>query len=168
VITIEPVTLANTSLFREVRLRALQDSPGAFSATYAAESQLTEADWLERTTRWNGERGIGFLAIDKGAGCGMVGCFLEPEPDTKELTLHLISMWTAPTHRRRHVGEMLLNAAIDWARSRGATVLRLMVTSKNDSAFRFYERMGLIRTGRTEPYPNDPNVVEYEMSRNIA
>jgi ribosomal protein S18 acetylase RimI-like enzyme len=168
-ITIVPVTASNVSLFREVRLRALQDSPGAFSSTYAAESKLTEADWIERTRRWNGEQGIGFLAVDEGAGCGIVGCFLEPEPGTRELTqAHLVSMWTAPTHRRQRVGVKLMNAAIDWARSRGATTLRLMVTSNNESAFRFYDRMGLTRTGRTEPYPNDPKVIEHEMSMSLA
>jgi ribosomal protein S18 acetylase RimI-like enzyme len=168
-ITIEPVRDSNLSLFREIRLRALQDSPGAFSSTYAGESQLTEADWIERTRRWNGEQGIGFLALDGNMGCGIVGCFLEPEPGTQQLTrAHLVSMWTAPTHRRQRVGEMLLKSAIDWARNRGAVTLRLMVTSNNESAFRFYERMGLTRTGRTEPYPNDPNVLEHEMSRPIA
>jgi ribosomal protein S18 acetylase RimI-like enzyme len=168
-ISIVPVTASNVSLFREVRLRALQDSPGTFSSTYAGESKLTEADWLERTRRWNGETGIGFLAVDEGAGYGIVGCFLEPAPRTQYLTVaHLVSMWTAPTHRRLRVGEKLMNSAIDWARNRGATTLRLMVTSNNESAFRFYERMGFTRTGRTEPYPNDPNVIEHEMSLPIA
>jgi ribosomal protein S18 acetylase RimI-like enzyme len=112
---------------------------------------------------------MGFLAIDAGFACGIAGCFLEAELGAQEFSrAHLVSMWTAPTHRRQRVGEMLFNAAIDWARSRGATALRLMVTSNNESARRFYERWGLTKTGRTEPYPNDPNVVEYEMSRPIA
>jgi ribosomal protein S18 acetylase RimI-like enzyme len=42
-----------------------------------------------------------------------------------------------------------------------------MVTSVNDSAIRFYERLGFARTGRSEPYPNDPSITEYEMSRAI-
>jgi hypothetical protein len=28
--------------------------------------------------------------------------------------------------------------------------------------------MGFTRTGRTEPYPNDPNVIEHEMSLPLA
>jgi len=32
----------------------------------------------------------------------------------------------------------------------------------------FYERLGFIRTGRTEPYPNDPALIEYEMSRPVG
>jgi len=45
--------------------------------------------------------------------------------------------------------------------------LLLMVTSNNDPAIRFYERLGFTKTGRTEPYPNDPNIFEYEMSQPI-
>lgn len=37
-ITIEPITAENVGLFKTVRLRALQDAPHAFSATYAKES----------------------------------------------------------------------------------------------------------------------------------
>jgi ribosomal protein S18 acetylase RimI-like enzyme len=43
-----------------------------------------------------------------------------------------------------------------------------MVTSRNDAAMRFYERLGFKRTGRTEPYPDDPALVEYEMARPLA
>ena len=42
-----------------------------------------------------------------------------------------------------------------------------MVTSANLAAISFYQRLGFIRTGRTEPYPNDPAIFEYEMSKPI-
>jgi ribosomal protein S18 acetylase RimI-like enzyme len=41
--------------------------------------------------------------------------------------------------------------------------LLLMVTSNNESAIRFYDRSGFIRTGRTESDLNDPAVIECEM-----
>jgi ribosomal protein S18 acetylase RimI-like enzyme len=52
---------------------------------------------------------------------------------------------------------------MSWARSRGAAAMVLLVTSNNHAAIAFYEQLGFKRTGRTEPYPNDPNLVEYEM-----
>jgi ribosomal protein S18 acetylase RimI-like enzyme len=76
-------------------------------------------------------------------------------------------MWTAPTHRRRGVASLLVNEVISWARLRGARTLLLMVTSSNDPAISFYQRLGFTRTGRTEPYPHDPALIEYEMSRPI-
>lgn len=149
-------------LFREVRLRALRDSPSAFGSTYAKESALSDAEWLHRAERWDGERGIGFLAVDGGAGCGIAGCFLE---EAKASRAHLISMWTAPSHRRQGVGSMLVAAIQDWAREHGADALCLMVTSGNDAAIEFYRRLGFACTGRTAPYPNDPALIEYEMAK---
>lgn len=40
-----------------------------------------------------------------------------------------------------------------------------MVTSNSEAAIRFYQELGFTRTGRTEPYPNDPRGTEYEMWR---
>ena len=163
-ITIERITSQNVINFKDVRLRALQDTPLAFGSTYADESKLTDADWLSRTTRWNGERGIGFLAFDDAMPCGIAGSFLvEADPTQAKL----ISMWTAPTHRQRGIGRLLVDEVLHWARARQVHTLLLMVTSVNDSAIRFYERLGFTRTGRSEPYPNDPSITEYEMSRAI-
>jgi ribosomal protein S18 acetylase RimI-like enzyme len=112
--------------------------------------------------RWNGETGIGLLAMDSDACCGIASSFLDKD-DAKRA--HLISMWTAPTHRQRGIGRLLVNEIAGWARKRGAQLLQLMVTSSNDAAMLFYERLGFTRTGRTEPYPNDSRLIEYEMSR---
>jgi len=43
-----------------------------------------------------------------------------------------------------------------------------MVTSSNHAAMEFYGRLGFSMTGRTEPYPNDPALMEYEMSRRVG
>jgi len=161
---LEPITTQKVFVFKEVRLRALRDNPRAFGSTYARESLLTDAEWIERASRWNGEKGIGFLAMDDGVACGIAGSFLDENDATRA---QLISMWTAPTHRRQGVGRLLVDEVAGWARLRGARTLLLTVTSVNDPAMRFYERLGFVRTGRTEPYPNDPAVVEYEMARRI-
>jgi ribosomal protein S18 acetylase RimI-like enzyme len=70
-------------------------------------------------------------------------------------------------YRKRGVGRLFVNEVLKWARGRKARVLLLMVTSINEPAIRFYERLGFTRTGRTQPYPNDPAVIEYEMSRPV-
>jgi ribosomal protein S18 acetylase RimI-like enzyme len=164
-ITIEPITLQNVLAFKDVRLRALQDAPYAFGSTYAREIQFDDSEWIRRAARWNGERGVGFLAMDGASPCGIAGSFLDENDAARA---QLISMWTAPAYRQHGVGRLLVNSVVDWAHSRGALTLLLMVTSNNDSAIRFYERIGFARTGRTEPYPNDSSVVEYEMSRSMA
>lgn len=148
-----------------MRLRALQDAPYAFGATYTKESQFDEAEWLRRVERMNGERGIGFLAMNGETPCGIVGAFLDENDATRA---QLVSMWTALAYRQRGVGRLLVNEVLAWARRRNARTLLLMVTSNNEPAMRFYEKLGFARTGRTEPYPNDPAVLEYEMSRRIS
>lgn len=160
-----PVSSQNVFAFKEVRLRALKDSPHAFGSTYARESQFDDSEWLARVARMNGDRGVGFLAMDDDTARGLVGAFLDEKDPSQAL---LVSMWTAPAERQKGIGRQLVNEVLKWANSRKARTLRLMVTDNNDPAIRFYERLGFTRTGRTEPYPNNPAVLEYEMSRPIS
>jgi GNAT superfamily N-acetyltransferase len=163
-VTIERITPENVHVFKSVRLRALHDSPFAFGSTYAYESQFTDDEWLRRAQNWNGVKGAGFLAVDEKEACGIAGAFLE-EKDL--IQARLVSMWTAPTHRKLGVGSLLVRAAEDWARQAGAGTMVLMVTSHNPPAQLFYERLGFTFTGVREPWPNDPAHFEYEMSRSI-
>ncbi|HJZ64433.1 MAG TPA: GNAT family N-acetyltransferase [Candidatus Acidoferrum sp.] len=164
-VAIERITRENIELFKSVRLDALNESPSAFGSTYAREAAFTHTEWLARLERWNGEQGIGFLAMDGGKGCGIAGALLDLEDPARA---QLVSMWTAPAHRRRGAGQLLVGAVIDWAKSRKIKTLTLMVVSTNGPAIRFYEQLGFAKTGRTDPYPNDPTIVEYEMSRALS
>ena len=159
-IELVPVGTENLELFRRVRLDALEESPRAFCSTYAREAQFEPGEWMRRVERWNGERGIGYLALDNGVGCGIAGGFLD-EADSGRA--ELVSMWTAPSCRRLGVGRQLVEGVMGWARRRGAHSLRLMVTSGNEAAIGFYLRLGFQNTGGTAPYPNDRALVEQEM-----
>jgi ribosomal protein S18 acetylase RimI-like enzyme len=163
-ISIVPITAQNFLVFKAVRLRALQDSPFAFGSTYAREAEFTDDEWRRRAENWNGVMGAGFLAMDENEACGIVGSFLEAMDRTQA---RLVSMWTAPTHRMRGVGALLVRAAENWARGAGANTMSLMVTSNNQPAQLFYERLGFAFTGVREPWPNDPAFFEHEMSRRI-
>jgi len=55
---------------------------------------------------------------------------------------HLQSMFVSARHRGRGVGRLLLEASESWARSRGATEMRLDVWEFADGPSRFYERCG--------------------------
>ncbi len=162
--TIEAVTPQNIFVFKEARLRALKDSPTAFGATYERESQMTDADWMERARQSDGIKRVMYMAMEDGAVCGIAGAMRDEDDESRAA---LISMWTAPTHRKRGVGRMLVEQVMAWARAQGVRVLRLMVTSVNPTATRFYEQLGFARTGRTEPYPNDAAVIEYEMAMKL-
>ena len=164
-ITLQRITPQNAMTFKAVRLRALQDTPSAFGSTYAKESQLADSEWVKRAGNMNGERSVGFLAIDADVACGIAACFLDQADATQG---HLISMWTDPRHRRQGVGRLLVNEILEWARQHEVRTLRLMVVCNKERAIKFYEQLGFARTGRTEPYPNDPALIEYEMSRLVG
>jgi ribosomal protein S18 acetylase RimI-like enzyme len=165
VLSVLRITPLEIEMFKAVRLRALRDAPLAFGSTYEREAAFSEEDWRARVQRWDGETGIGFLAIDTNVTCGIAGSLLDQRDRSQA---ELVSMWTAPTHRRQGVGSLLVASVIDWARSRQARTVRLMVTNTNQPAIRFYQRLGFALTGRTEPYPNDPAFKELEMAVSIS
>lgn len=161
---LEQITENNVVAFKTVRLRALQDSPSAFGSTYAREAEFADAEWLRRAANMNGEKRIGYLAMDNGGPCGIAAGFRDEQDPTRA---QLISMWVAPAYRRGGVGTALIAAIQRWARAGGVSTLQLMVTSHNHAAIEFYKRVGFSLTGKTEPYPNDPSLIEYEMSKSI-
>ena len=128
-IAIEPITPQNASIFRAARLRALQDTPSAFGSTYARESLFTDADWVERANRSNGETSILLLAMAEGIAVGIAGSYLDHDDASRAQP---ISMWTDPTHRHQGVGRLLVNEILGWASQRNARTLHLMVTNSND------------------------------------
>jgi ribosomal protein S18 acetylase RimI-like enzyme len=163
-IDLQTFTVRNALIFKAARLRALQDSPSAFAVTFAEESQLTDADWIERANQANGERSIFYLAMKKDEVCGIAGVLPDPNDATQA---RLVSMWTAPTHRRLGIGQLLVNMILDWAGAHGVRILQLHVAGNNQSAISFYQRMGFSLTGSTVAYPSDPDAVVYEMIRPI-
>lgn len=160
-LSIVKITSLNIEMFKAVRLRALQDTPLAFGSTYEQEAAFSEEEWQARVRRWDGNTGVGFLAIETNVPCGIAGSLVHQRDCSRA---ELVSMWTAPTHRRRGVGSLLVTSVIAWARSRQVRTLQLMVTNANETAIRFYERLGFALTGRTEPYPNDATLKELEMA----
>ena len=87
-IAIERITLETAMVFKDVRLRALQDSPTAFSSTIARESKFPDEEWSKRAVRWSSDGSAIFLAMDGDAACGMIGAY-----KGNEQSAQVISMW---------------------------------------------------------------------------
>jgi ribosomal protein S18 acetylase RimI-like enzyme len=160
-VVIESITPRDALVFKDIRLRALRDSPTAFSSTYAKESALPDEEWMKRSVRWSSDGSAAFLAMDGDIGCGIVGAYEEEQVQCAQV----ISMWVDPKFRRAGVGKGLIDAVVEWAQSRTVRELKLMVTSVNPGAIAFYERLGFSMTGKTAVYPNDATITEYEMVR---
>jgi ribosomal protein S18 acetylase RimI-like enzyme len=162
---LETVSVANAMVFKDVRLRALSADPSAFGSTYEEESRLTDAEWIDLAVQRTADGSTVRLAFVDDEACGIVGAFFAEGERTRA---RLVSMWVAKERRGRGVGRALVDAVIAWARECGARTMVLTVTSNNETATRFYEGLGFTKTGRTEPYPNDPALFEHEMERPLA
>ena len=164
-VSLEPISPISASVFKAVRLSALRESPTAFGSTYEQESQLSDAEWSNRASACTRDGFVGYLAMEAGIGCGIA----RATPDNQDSAVAwLESMWVAPSHRRDGIGRLLVNKILAWARSRGMRTVKLSVTSSNEPAICFYKRLGFCLTGRTEPYPNDPALLELEMLLPLA
>ena len=134
--------------YRDVRLRALADSPDAFGRTLAEEAVRPDAEWARRLASSADVRAnLPVVAEARGELVGLAWGRIDPSnPDIATLT----QMWVAPTHRGRGVGQSLLKAVIAWATAQNAASLDLGVTCGDNPARRLYERAGFNPLGEPQ------------------
>ncbi|MDQ1682122.1 MAG: hypothetical protein QOC60_1765 [Frankiaceae bacterium] len=144
---------------RAVRVAALTDAPSAFGSTVARELSLSEEQWRARLagSAWfTGLRGADAVAL----ACGV--------PADAADERHLTGMWVALSERGTGLAGVLVSHVIDWARADGARRLQLWVVAENARAIGLYDKHGFTFTGRTQPLPRDPQVLEVEMVAVLA
>lgn len=144
------------AILRELRLKALSDTPAAFGSTYDREVARTTADWQ----RWMSP-GVTFILYEPLGARGIVAG-LQDESDTA--VVHLMAMWVDPKIRGSGRADDLVSAVVAWAESVEAKLVRLKVIQGNDRARRFYERMGFRPTGTEEVRERD-GLIEVQMER---
>jgi predicted GNAT family acetyltransferase len=125
-------------VLRDIRLRALADSPDAFGSTLEREREFPEKEWRRRLVR------PVYAVLDGGRPVAMAGAF----PD--EGRLHVWGMWTDPEHRGRGHARALLDALVARAVAEG-TPVSLHVNVANPVARAAYESYGFVATGKLEP-----------------
>jgi ribosomal protein S18 acetylase RimI-like enzyme len=163
-VSLQKLSPALANELKTVRLRALADTPTAFTGTYADESRLSDEDWSRRATTWSSGPSTCYLAMDTGDPCGIIAGKCDEEEPQRAWVL---SMWVAPAHRRTGLATTLMRSVESWAIGLGLRELRLHVTSNNQAAQIFYERCGFTLTGAVQPYPHDPALTESEMVKSL-
>lgn len=148
-IVIRPARPDEWQIWRELRLRALAESPDAFGETVAS---VQGKDWPALTAARPND--VALIAWCDDVPVGM--CAVH----TKPLVAKIFSMWVAPEARRGRVGERLLAQAIAVARIRGVAQVRLNVTDPQAAARRLYVRLGFVGTGEREPLRADTDVMK--------
>jgi GNAT superfamily N-acetyltransferase len=134
-VTVRRITERDAELLREIRLRALSDTPTAFGSTFAGESALATEEWQKRARdRSCSEDGCTFFAFEGEVCCGIIGCFRKAD---EAATGTIVSMWVSPPARRQGVAGRLMAAIEHWAKGRGMTQLVLDVVSSQAPAIAF-------------------------------
>ena len=131
----------DASLLRALRLRALQDAPAAFWATYEEEAAFEPERWVERL-----RTATTFVAERDGVPIGMVTA---RPPLDDDPAVALVGMWVDPAARGAAAADLLIAAVIEQARAIGAPRVVLHVVGTNDRADRVYRRNGFSPTGHT-------------------
>ena len=135
--------------YKDLRLRALADSPDAFGRTLAEEQERSDAEWANRLASGaNSDRDLPLVVEVNEQPAGLAwGRIEESSPDVA----YLFQMWVAPAHRRLGAGQMLLETIIAWAKAKNARYLDLGVTLGNNPAMRLYRRTGFEPAGEPQP-----------------
>jgi len=134
---------------RDLRLRALGDSPESFSKTVAEEAAYDDAEWKRRAGApgtWPPVRWVVAQRDEEfgGLACGRI------EPERPEIA-NVFSMWVDPRYRQCGLGGRLLSGIIEWASTVGAKSLVLGVAASSEAAMRLYLSAGFAPTAAPGP-----------------
>lgn len=166
--TIEALDPHAWERLRAVRLEALQNTPEAFGSTYEASATWTQVQWQHQTQSFPT-----FLAVDDApddAGRQRdVGMVRFADHASRPEAAYLISMWVAPSARRRGVGRALIETIRNFAIEHGKQTLLLDVREGNAPAIALYEATGFVATGEQlrSPPPNAA-IVELEYALQLS
>jgi GNAT superfamily N-acetyltransferase len=135
--------------YRDLRLRALADSPDAYGGTLAGEAIRADAAWADRLVlgadrRWD-------LPLLAESGAEPIGLAWGKIDKSGPALANVYQMWVAPTHRGLGAGRLLLDTIIAWATAANVRCLALGVTCGDTSATRLYARAGFSPVGEAEP-----------------
>jgi len=139
-IEIRPLTPADATAYRGIRLAGLRESPEAFGSTFDREN-IQPLAWF----------------CDRLAAAQVFGAFRSPDllgiagfairEGEKERHKGLLwGMYVRPDVRKAGVGRQLVEAVVEYARTH-VEVIQLSVVSGNEPARRLYAALGFVEYG---------------------
>lgn len=134
----------NWSDYRDVRLRALHESPEAFVASHEEEQAFEEERWRARM-----RRSRRLLAEREGRAVGVVS--LGSHDMEEEGVGELFGLWVEPEQRGTGVARRLLEAAATQARADRLKHLVYWVGTDNGRAVAFASSFGFRPTDSRRP-----------------
>lgn len=160
--TIRTLQPDEAELFRELRLRALTESPNAFGETLQQAKAQPESYWQKLTESVTQPGGQVMVLVEHAEHIAGFAFGLFDRQDSH--VGHLGGMWVDPAFRSNGIGYRLVDAIVAWAGQRHKHRLELWVTEGNHAAIRLYERCGFVETGRRDLLPSRPGLQVIQMA----
>lgn len=166
--TVRRIRADEWSPARALRLDALRDPAAglAFLDTYEDAVTRPDAHWRARTANAaDGDQAAQLVAIDDDAWVGSVTVLVQ-RAGTQDYFGHpvartravLVGVYVRPSYRGTGVIAGLIDAAVDWCRTRGFDELTLDVHRDNARAVGAYRRSGFTPTGLEFVGPVGPEI----------
>lgn len=144
---------------KQIRLSSLKDAPKAFGSTYAKAATISDQEWRDRAG--NRMALTYFMAYLNSNSVGLIGGAMQAGEYS------LISMWVSPEHRRKGVGEHLIDAVFHHAHEEGFAEVVLAVSQENKAASLLYQKKGFNFVQHYERLANHPEIIYQRMVAKI-
>jgi GNAT superfamily N-acetyltransferase len=131
--------------YRELRLRALRESPEAFTAKWDDESRLPSSEWAARVA--SSVAGATVVVV-ADAGDELVGLAVGIPWDGRA---RVVSVWVAPTWRGHGVAGRLIERVCGWAARAGYREAQIETAITNPGPQALYERLGFLPVDEAPP-----------------
>ncbi|MFJ6652314.1 GNAT family N-acetyltransferase [Microbacterium sp. NPDC091313] len=144
------VRLHEWELVRDLRIAAVSDPAAAlaFLTTPDQERARDEESWRSRTARGAmADSAAQFVAVLGDRGVGSADVILRGADAGHPFRADIVGVWIAPDQRGRGLLAVLVDAAREWAASRGQEAVTLSVHRDNARARAAYEKIGFAPTG---------------------
>lgn len=158
---IRPVRPEEWLELRQLRLRALNAAPDAFSSTVTDDTALDADEWRRRAIATPQQ--VSLVAVEGATLVGM--CAVIRDADSPQA--QLVAMWVDPVHRSRGIGAELATAAAEWCRHEGISSIGLWVNEDNSPAIHLYLEQGFVPTGERQPLRPRSRATMIAMSRTL-
>ena len=164
-VTVRRIGLDEGTLYRDMRLASLADSPDAFSTTLESANKRSLESWTEQAdSAAAGRDSAIFLAFIEAKPVGIAALYRDAEDQTLG---EVVQVWVIPDRRGSRVAGELLDAVVSWARDSGFEGLSAWVNGENRRAARFFGKHGFQMTGRIEPFRPESVQVSRLMTRTV-
>jgi len=159
--TIRRLNTGEGTLYREVRLESLRESPDAFCSSYEDALARTDESWNEQAdaSASGGDRAT-FVAF-RERPVGLVALYRD---DHDREVGELIQMWVCPEERGGSTADDLITEVFKWAASNRFLRVKAEVIEENQRALRFYQKLGFIESSDPSTHSTPTIVLTRDVS----